>query len=90
MYQNREDEVAETVILILHEYRFRFMFRTAERIFTTAECTFTIAERIFTIAECTFRSAEYKPNALSYPIRTGCIQKSVEPSFPTINRRSGR
>ncbi|MCI6336410.1 MAG: hypothetical protein MR802_00455 [Prevotella sp.] len=83
MYQNREDEVAGTVILILHEYRFRFMFRTAERIFTTAECTFTIAE-------CTFRSAEYKPNALSYPIRTGCIQKSVEPSFPTINRRSGR
>ena len=83
MYQNREDEVAGTVILILHEYRFRFMFRTAERIFTTAE-------RIFTIAECTFRSAEYKPNALSYPIRTGCIQKSVEPSFPTINRRSGR
>ena len=83
MYQNREDEVVGTVILILHEYRFRFMFRTAERIFTTAE-------RIFTIAECTFRSAEYKPNALSYPIRTGCIQKSVEPSFPTINRRSGR
>ena len=83
MYQNREDEVAGTVLLILHEYRFRFMFRTAERIFTTAECTFTIAE-------CTFRSAEYKPNALSYPIRTGCIQKSVEPSFPTINRRSGR
>ena len=83
MYQNREDEVAGKVILILHEYRFRFMFRTAERIFTTAE-------RIFTIAECTFRSAEYKPNALSYPIRTGCIQKSVEPSFPTINRRSGR
>ena len=83
MYQNREDELAGTVILILHEYRFRFMFRTAERIFTTAE-------RIFTIAECTFRSAEYKPNALSYPIRTGCIQKSVEPSFPTINRRSGR
>ena len=83
MYQNREDEVAGTVILILHEYRFRFMFRTAERIFTTAECTFTIAE-------CTSRSAEYKPNALSYPIRTGCIQKSVEPSFPTINRRSGR
>ena len=83
MYQNREDEVAGTVILILHEYRFCFMFRTAERIFTTAECTFTIAE-------CTFRSAEYKPNALSYPIRTGCIQKSVEPSFPTINRRSGR
>ena len=83
MYQNREDEVAGTVILILHEYRFRFMFRTAERIFTTAE-------RIFTIAECTFGSAEYKPNALSYPIRTGCIQKSVEPSFPTINRRSGR
>ena len=83
MYQNREDEVAGTVILILHEYRVRFMFRTAERIFTTAE-------RIFTIAECTFRSAEYKPNALSYPIRTGCIQKSVEPSFPTINRRSGR
>ena len=83
MYQNREDEVTGTVILILHEYRFRFMFRTAERIFTTAE-------RIFTIAECTFRSAEYKPNALSYPIRTGCIQKSVEPSFPTINRRSGR
>ena len=83
MYQNREDEVAGTVILILHEYRFRFMFRTAERIFTTAE-------RTFTIAECTFRSAEYKPNALSYPIRTGCIQKSVEPSFPTINRRSGR
>ena len=76
MYQNREDEVAGTVILILHEYRFRFMFRTAER--------------IFTIAECPFRSAEYKPNALSYPIRTGCIQKSVEPSFPTINRRSGR
>ena len=83
MYQNREDEVAGTVILILDEYRFRFMFRTAERIFSTAECTFTIAE-------CTFRSAEYKPNALSYPIRTGCIQKSVEPSFPTINRRSGR
>ena len=83
MYQNREDEVAGTVILILHEYRFRFMFRTAERIFATAECTFTIAER-------TFRSAEYKPNALSYPIRTGCMQKSVEPSFPTINRRSGR
>ena len=83
MYQNREDEVAGTVILILHEYRFRFMFRTAERIFTTAE-------RIFTIAECTFRNGEYKPNALSYPIRTGCIQKSVEPSFPTINRRSGR
>ena len=71
MYKNSRIDVCIIPCFNVSLHRVWFIFRNAERTFTTAEHTFATAERRNRTAERTFTTAERKTNACSMKISTG-------------------
>ena len=61
MYKDSRIDVCTTLCFNVSLHRVWFIFRIAERTFTTAECTFPTAER-------RYRTAEYNMNTCSLEI----------------------